>query len=236
MEQTFLHLILAWPTIVYTVLLALIVLYWLFMTVGVLGADSIEPDLDLDLDADLDIEVDADLEMEVDADLDGNAGELADSLSSGKRRWYPFKSLLVWLNVGRVPLLFLLSIAIIIAWSCSALLCHNQLAGPLSTFFISGFTGALAAKFMTWPFIPLFRRMSQDAKDVDYIGTTGKIILPANQQQFGQMEVRYEDDFLLVYVKPAPGQESLTAGSRAVIIGKTDDQRYYLAEPERPPY
>lgn len=231
MTHSFTQLILAWPTVIYTVLLALIITYWLFMALGIFTADSLEPDLDLDMDVDLDVEIDAD--VDIDADLEGNTGELADTLAGGKRsRWYPFKTVLVWFNVGKVPFLFLLSIGTVFAWGSSAIMSNSLIAGSTLIFFLAGLIGAFTAKFLSWPFIPLFARMSQDVKDIDYIGATGKIILSANAEKFGQMEVRHSDDYLLVHVKPAPGLDKLAAGSRAVIIGKTEDQRYYLAEPE----
>ena len=233
MTNPFLHLILAWPTVLYTVLLALIVSYWLFMALGIFSADSIEPDLDLDLELDADLDIDIDADVEIDADLEGDAGELADTLAGGKRsRWYPLKTLLVWFNVGKVPLLFLLSIATVFAWGSSAIMSNSLVAGSLVIFLLAGLIGAVAAKILSWPFIPLFRSMSQDVKDIDYIGTTGKIILAADANRFGQMEVLHAGDYLLVHVKPASGLDKLAAGSRAVIIGKTDDQRYYVAEPE----
>jgi len=230
-------LVLSWPTVFYTLLLGLILLYLLFMAFGALGAESIEPDLDLDLDLDVDVDVDLDLDLEVDADVDGDIGELADTVAGGRKSpWYPFKALLVWLNVGRVPLLFLIGLATPVAWLASVGLSSGELIAALqdwhtTNFFLAGAVGLLGGKFLTAPFIPLFRRMMNEAKDVDYIGLRGRLLLSATEERFGQAEIRHEDDFLLVNVKPANGQRELPKGEEIVIIGRTPDQRFYLAEP-----
>ena len=54
-----------------TILMGLVLSYWLMVIVGVLGLDVI--DLDLDLDADVDLDLDTGVDAEVDGGLFGDA-------------------------------------------------------------------------------------------------------------------------------------------------------------------
>ena len=93
--QEFLTIILSMPTVVYTVLMGLMALYWVTVIMGAVDIDLFDLDADLDadidLDADLDLDVDADIDVDVDAGVDtdidldaahGSAGVVVSLLSA----------------------------------------------------------------------------------------------------------------------------------------------------------
>ena len=66
--QEFLHIALSLPTAAFTMLLGLVVLYWLTVIMGVMDIDL------FDLEGGFDVEVDLDLDADLDLDLDGPGG------------------------------------------------------------------------------------------------------------------------------------------------------------------
>ena len=121
--QEFLALILSLPTVIYTVLIALVLAYWLTVIVGALDVDlfDIDADLDVDVDMDLDIDVDVDLDVDVDVDVDvelgvdGMDGAGAD-VGGDAPEIGGFAGALHALGLTGVPLTVTLSIFILYNW------------------------------------------------------------------------------------------------------------------------
>lgn len=91
--NAFLEIILEFPTIIYSILLGVVFLYWIIAAFGLVDIDSF--DLDMDLDAD----------MDVDADVDVNA-EGAEGLAG----------LLVTWGLTGVPLTVVVSLLVMFSW------------------------------------------------------------------------------------------------------------------------
>ena len=68
--EVFLQNITSFPVVVYTFLLAIIIVYWLLAMLGAVDIDMFDADVDLDMDVDVDVDVDVDADMDVDADVD----------------------------------------------------------------------------------------------------------------------------------------------------------------------
>ncbi|MEL6970499.1 MAG: hypothetical protein AAFO02_10025 [Bacteroidota bacterium] len=198
--------------LVYSILLALIVLYWISVILGAVDMSA----LDFDFDADVDLDVD------VDADTDISVGG-----------W--FTAVFHFFHFDRVPFMLIMSIVVLSAWTLSII--SNQYWGNYSLGFALAMTAPIilssfmAAKILTYPLIPLFSAMNQAVAPVEYIGLNCKVKLPPADQKFGQAGVYHQGDELLVNIK---SQHELRAGQEAVIVGRTEDKRYWLVEPLEP--
>lgn len=189
-------------SIFYTVLLAIVLLYWFSVILGALDISALDFDLDLDADADMD--------------------------SGGS--W--FAGTLHFFNFGRLPFMVIMSVVILAAWCLAILgnfyIGHHTWGFALATFLPIIFISLVLAKFITTPLIPLFARLDGTAGEIDYIGQVCQIRLPVNAEKFGQAEVQIDGDWLLINVKTETNEMALRSGEQALVVGKTPDERYYL--------
>jgi uncharacterized membrane protein (DUF485 family) len=183
----------------------LVVLYWLSVVFGAIDMSAFDFDLDVDVDTDVDTDI-----------------------SVGG--W--FASAFHFFHFDRVPFMLIMSLVILSAWTMTVLTNHYwgnysvayglALAAPvlLIAFFL--------AKILSYPLIPVFARMNTAAVPVEYIGMQCRVKLPPYGKNFGQGGVYHDGDELLVNIK---SNHPLKAGEETVIIGRTEDQRYWLVEP-----
>lgn len=201
----------------YSILLVVVLIYWGSILLGALDFSA------LDIDFDLDADIDADVDMDVDADTD------VDGSATG---W--FAGLLHFFNFGKLPLMIILSITVLSAWSLAILgnyyVGQNSWGFALATLIPNLFVSLLVAKIITTPLVPLFERLDGTAEAIDYIGQTCRIRLPAGASKFGQAEVIIDDDALLINVKTDSDANVIQRGESAVVVGKTSDGKYYLVE------
>ncbi len=193
--------------LVYSILLALIVLYWISVILGAVDISA----LDFDFDADVDMDVDADANVSVGG-------------------W--FTAVFNFFHFDRLPFMLIMSIVVLSAWTLSIISNHHW--GNYSLGFTLAMTAPIiltsfiVAKFLSYPLIPLFSAMNQAVAPVEYVGMNCKVKLPPADQKFGQAGTYYQGDELLVNIK---SQYELQAGQEVVIIGRTEDKRYWLVEP-----
>lgn len=201
------------PNIVYSVLLCVVLMYWLSVIIGALDLGSF--DIDLDLDADVDVEVDTDLDA-------GNGGG-----------W--FAGALHFFNFGRLPFMVVFSFLTLSMWSLSILGNHYIGQGsaifPFIMLLPMLFISLVITKIVTTPLVPIFKSLDKGAEAVDYIGLTCKMLLPATTTQMGQAEVLHKNNPLLVSVMVAETEKTpVLKGEDALIIGRSSDDRYFLIE------
>jgi len=134
------------PNMVYTILLMVVLLYWLLVLIGTLDFGSL--DIELDLDADVDAEIDAEV-----GGLEGMAG------------------ILHFFNLGRVPFMVILSFAALAMWASSILanyyLSDGSVWFPILFFLPIVFVGLITAKLLTTPLIPIFKSLNTAAEAVE---------------------------------------------------------------------
>lgn len=189
--------------LVYTVLMILVVLYWLSVVFGAIDISAFDVDLDVDADVDTDISVGG---------------------------W--FASAFHFFHLDRVPFMLIMSLVILSAWTMTVLTNHYwgnysaayglAMAAPILLI------AFLVAKILSYPLIPVFDRMNTAAVPVEYVGMQCRVKLPPYGKNFGQGGVYHDGDELLVNIK---SNHPLKAGEQTIIIGRTEDQRYWLVEP-----
>ncbi len=195
----------------YTVLFVLILLYWLSVFIGALDIDLFNIDLDLDNDTDLDLDSDSDLEV------DGGGA---------------LRSLLLYFNIGEVPLMIVLTFTILSMWAIGVFTNyylnpgHNMLIGT-GIFFGNLLLSLNIAKFCTIPFKKLFRALGSDAEQIDDL--TGKICIVRTStvtEEFGQVELKTNGAPLLLNAKTY-NKEILKKGDEAVIVERNPVKGIY---------
>lgn len=204
--------------VVYTILLGIIILYWITVFLGAIDLGAL--DLDFDFDADVDMDVDADVDM--DTDLGSSPGWIAGTLH--------------FFNFGKLPFMVLMSFVIIPAWIMSIGLNEYFNQGrwwfPLVMIIPILFVSLIIGKIFSTPFVPLFAKMNTAAEPIDYIGQVCKLRMTASASRFAQAEVNIDGDVLLIEVKTKSDDTPIARGELARIIGKTEDGKYFLIKPE----
>lgn len=209
------HASLSPENIIYTVLLVIVLLYWLSVILGALDINSF--DLDLDVDADIDM----DLDVDVDADLD--AGGSANGWLAGAFHFF---------NFGKLPAMVIISFVILFAWMTSVLMNHYLGAGSLVFAIMlmipNLFVSLVLTKIITTPLIPLFKQLNSPEEDIDFRGMICKLTISADKIKKGQAEVIHENRSILIYVKVDEDEvDQIKKGEQAVILRPSKDASYY---------
>jgi hypothetical protein len=219
----FLNAILAFPTVVYTILLGVVVAYWLFVLLGAL-------DIDLLGDADLDGHGHADLHVDghghhFDGDGHGHhhGHQDGDADSPGG-----LAGLIQTLGLGGVPVTLMLSVLILAGWGfCLGV---TELFGARSAWvaIAAPFVALALAVPVTAVVIRPLRRffVSLDApRHRDFLGKVCTITTLRVDERYGQAEVEDGGAGLIVQVRSTePGR--LNRGDRALIFDYKDEVFY----------
>jgi hypothetical protein len=200
--------------LVLSVMLALVVVYWVLVILGALGIDT--------FDLDLDTEGDADVSLDKNVDASGG-GWLAGGV--GMLRFF---------NVGEVPLMFLLSIAILAMWAIGVLL--HPLVGQwavvlqLAMLVPIALAGLLIAKVVTTPLKVLFRKIeerSEQEQHIELVGRRCRVLSGTVNATRGQVEVETQGAPLLLNARTTSNDHELKRGDEAVILSHDESKRVY---------
>ncbi len=196
-----------------SLLLALVVFYWLLVLLGALDFESDLPD-DLGGDADTD-------------------ASHAHGVNTGG----------AWLAAGRfigfsqVPLVVWLSFMVLFVWFGSLVLneWYNQ-PGSLeqaACLLLPNILGSLImTKLVTLPVGKLFKAMSDaDSEAEEVIGRTGVVASTEVDASYGQLEIPTASVPLLINVRTQPGAAPLLRGASAIVTSAGPDHLFYLIEP-----
>lgn len=202
------------PTVFFTVLMAIILLYWVTVIIGAMDFDLLgggDVDVDVDLDADADLDVDADTDI----------GALSSALSG--------------LRLTAVPLTISISLIVFWAW----VLCYvGMWAGaelPLVRWLLalivtplSLFLGLILASFCVRPLIPLFAT-ARAPRAQDIVGLECTVVTGRVDANFGQARCNDAGRVVMIAVR-SPG-EVLSKGQRALILSYDPAARTYELAP-----
>ncbi len=207
----------------FTILLLVIIFYWISVIIGALDINTFDFDLDVDTDLDIDIDVDVDADMDVDTEAEvGSSGGL-------------FAGALHFFNFGKLPFMVIMSFAILISWFIS--ITTNHYFGKLSygfaiaLFIPNIFVSLLLTKWITSPLVPLFKTFDEGVEPVDFIGQSCILTMTASSKKMGQANVEIENNKLLVNVKTEEEDgEVLKKGEEALIVGKSENGKFYFVK------
>jgi hypothetical protein len=198
----------------FTILLGLVVCFWLLSLAGAVSTDSLHIDTDTDLD------------MHMDADADGHAdlGDLPGML-------------LRVVNAGYVPLTIVISVLALAMWILSILL--NYYYNPAHSgwrslaFMAAAFVGGvIVTKIVTQPLVPFMRRL-KEAEDVPpVIGALGVVRSIQLDSSYGQVEVQRVDGApALLNARLGTGCEPVFRGATVAVVSQDELTGTYVVRP-----
>lgn len=199
--------------IVLTVMLILIILYWLMVIIGAMDIDI----FDFDFDADADVDVDTD----VDADFAGGGF---------------LRGLLMFFYVGEVPIMILVSIFILCMWVISMI--ANNIINPNGSFLIALpifagniFASIFVTKLFFMPFSNFFKSLNQDSSATrKVIGRICVVTTTEVSKKMGQAEIASKGAPVLLNVV-AEGDHVFHKGDEAVVTGRNSENGVYTIAP-----
>ncbi len=199
-----------------TILLGLVVVFWIFTLLGAASVDS----MDVDLDAN------------VEADINGDSGHLGD---------IPAAMLRV-VNAGYVPLTVVLSILILVMWILSIVLNFHFNPGRSGLIGVGIIGGAfvlavIATKLITQPLVPFMRKLKDAENAAPVIGCVGIVRSIQIDPQYGQVEVERPDGApALLNARLGADAQPVPRGTQVAVISLDEATGIYLvrALPQSP--
>lgn len=193
----------------FTILLGLVILFWLLTLFGAVSSDSLDAGVDAD------------------PDLDGDASQLSEMPAV----------LLRLVNAGYVPVTVVLSILILVMWIVS--ITFNYYFNPgHSSLMALGFAaaafvlGVIATKLITQPLVPFMRRLKAAENAAPVIGEVGIVRSIRLDSEFGQVEVERPDGApALLNARLGPDGEPVPRGTEVAIVSYDDAKGIYLVRP-----
>lgn len=210
--------------LVLTILMILVVIYWITVILGVLDFDFLDFDLDAG-DADLDMSIDVDVDIDIDADIDADV----DGGGPGGKGLLGFIS---WFNVGKIPFMIVMTVVVFSMWMGSILTNHyvgnTSLLISLLLYIPLFFLSLIVTKVVTTPLVPLFDKLNFNGeKQIDLEGKTGILMLGVNGKSIGQAKLFVQDKNFLIYVVSFNGTP-IKQGKKIVVVEKKE--KFYLVE------
>ncbi len=220
--REFLSIILSLPTVVFTVPLALALLYWIMVMVGALDLDL----FDLDADLDLDVDADVDLDVDVDGGLDGVDGALVAALNA--------------LGLVGVPLTVSLSVLVFLGWGLSflgsyygaqALGAALGVGAGIGIALGSGVLGLLGTSILVRPLRAVFTSQAAHQGAASLLGITVRVSSGSVSATSGRAEVVKPDGTTLTLSIRCDGPNHLKRGDQALLISFDEARHVYQVEP-----
>jgi hypothetical protein len=144
------------------------------------------------------------------------------------------ESLLSFANIGRIPVMIILSVVALFLW-CGSIL-FNAVLNPFNSsllgvgILILMFIGSvLLTKIITLPLVNIFDKLNKEAKIIDFVGRVCTINLSVKNDNMGQGEIEINSNSILVNIKSWK-QENILKGEKAIIIEKDDSGDFYHVE------
>lgn len=210
------------PNAVTTVIMAIMLLYWLFVFLSGAGLE------DLDLGFDFDVDVDSDVDVDT-AEPDGE-------ISADKEPGF-FAKALNFLNVGKIPFMLIItvfkfflwigslittSVINVVSWGVWSLLILIPLA-IASLFF---------TKLATNPLVRLFKEIGYKGEDeIDFLGRSGKMLSTIQGERIGTAEFLVDNNPIKLNVISIDGNE-ICYGDYVIIADESEDKKIYYVSKE----
>lgn len=233
------------PTGIFTVSMALVVLYWILFLIGSLdldflgGADGIDGAAEGAVEGAAEGAVEGAAEGAAEAAAEGAAEAAAEGAAEASAEGAV--GLLHALRLRSVPVTIAISFIVFFAWVLSYI--GMRLLGPVLpevvakviVFLLSGALGVVSASFAIRPFARLFQDHGA-TRQVHLIGRVVTVSTGRVDARFGQATCDTGSANLILEVRAKPGSAGakLTRGDHALIIDYDEDTRVFVVEPADP--
>ncbi|MEM7678172.1 MAG: glycine zipper family protein [Myxococcota bacterium] len=235
----FLQQIMAMPTVVFTALLGIVIVYWLFVVIGALDIDMIDVGADLDGLAEGATEGAMEGAAEGATEGLGGAVESAEGVA-GLSDGLSLLSFMTWIGLRNAPFTVVFSLIIVAAWTLS-ILSMRLLTASLGAGALAASIGAVIsivvampiAGLLSVPLGPLFRTQTAEGRR-DFIGRTCVIETGSVDERFGVGTVQEDGRWPRLEIRAA-SPNTLRRGSEALIIDYDPEQEVFRVEALDPP-
>ena len=200
----------AWYNFPLTVLLCLVVLYWVVAAFGMVGDGMDAGDLDVGADADV-----------------HHGGEGVGGLAA----------LMRFVNMDSVPAMIVITVMTSTFWVLSMVL--NHLLNPERSTAIAlailggGFVlSAIITKIITIPFSRIFKSLRNSDKEaqIPIIGRTGIVKSGEVTTDFGQVEITKKGAPLLIHARIHEGNARLKRGDECIVIDEIEGKGIFYVK------
>jgi hypothetical protein len=206
----------------FTLMLLLMMLYWLTVLLGLLDLNTFDLDLDGDVGIDLDGDVDVDADIDVGADGAGVSGL--------------FRAAAEFFSLGRVPFMIVLSVLFLNLWLLAVL--GNYYFNPnnsLPLAFVIALPAFMIAcgitKIVIIPITRVFTGLDGSIEaSRPLIGQVCRVTTTKVSKKLGQAEITTNGSPILLNVMSADDRV-FHKGDEAVIVGRDDARGVYLIAP-----
>ena len=211
----------------FTILLILVVVYWLLVAIGALSGPS--PDAELDVHAHADVDLDAHGDVDLDAHHQVEGHHSGHGHHEGGSTW---TSVLKFVNLGDVPVMVVLSVLILSLWSFGVVANRYWTGGShlLATVFLVANFGvsAVVTRYATMPLKPVFRLLNKQYDEpVKIIGQHCRVVTSEATPDFGQAEITTNGAPLLINVRTL-NDAMLAKGDLAVVVREDAERRIFF--------
>lgn len=240
--QEFLQIALNFPTAFFSLLLIVVLAYWVFVLLGALDLDlfDVDADIDADIDVDVDVDVDIDADVDVDADVDADA-DLDAGADGADGVGGALVSVLMALGWTGVPLTITMSIFIFLSWMTSFLGIYfaQQLLNSLPVIALKAgvtLSSLLISALITRVAIaPLRHALKTQVarKGADhFVGKTVKVTSSTVSPSSGRGNFVEADGVVMeVAIRCEDLNNALGRGDEALIIAYDADKHVYFVTP-----
>ena len=235
------------PTVLFSLLLGVSMLYWMTVFIGIIDIDVLDLDGALDgamdgaLDGAMDGAMDGALDGAMDGTLDGAMDGAADGAidgaaeSGGEGVGTIIAGLLSVLRLRSAPMTVVISIFALFGWLISGL--SMFYAGAIAKHFlvkililiVSGIFSLLITSFLIRPLSPIFE--TKEARGhLDSIGSTCRITTGKVSTSFGQAELHDGEAGLIIQVR-CEQENTLQRNDEVLILSFDEKKEVYFVIP-----
>jgi hypothetical protein len=225
---------LQFPTVVFTIALGIVLVYWLFVLIGALDIDLFGGHVDVDVSDGIGDALTGGAKGGAEAfhgdggaggDADAGGGD-ADGDASGGGLWHV-------LGLGDVPVTISFSLIIVLAW-CGSLLAMHYVLGTagwlgLVVLVLAVVIALPIAALLIRPIAPVFA-VREGKSNADYIGHACTITTGRVDDRFGQATIEDGGTVLNIAVR-CDRPDAFARGDKALVIEFDRERQAYLVEP-----
>ena len=230
------HVIFSPVNIVLTILMILLILYWIFTMIS---------GIDFEYDVDIDVDVDADVDIDVDSGIEGGNLDFDDFANTEvnhediirdrrkKLKWWQI--VLIYFNFVGLPFMFTFTCWIFCWWLCTTIstsltYSYNNSFGWI-LFLLGIIPSLILTKIITTPFKSFFKNLNKDGDaPVDLLGRKATLLSTISGNKMGSAEVVANENPMSIYVKSLNG-EKISYREPILIIKQSADKNYYYVKP-----
>lgn len=201
----------------FSIMSIVMLLYWILVIVA-----GIDPDL-------LSVDFDA---SDLETNLDHHAHDLPDKTETSEGS--DFLKVLKFFNFDELPLMFILTIIFFSMWLIGINVTYylgieSTLLGFLMlipNFILSLFV----VKIFSKPLSYVYKQVNHKGEpEIDFLGRRCVVFASLDQNKTGQIQLTVNGDPMRLAAR-SNTEEKLNAGQQAVIVGESEDKKYYLVE------